>query len=181
MKSDMIAKIVSALVGVPRHVGTKDDYEEAAKYFEITESSGETKTNRMERLMENRVGYLAQPESQLKLKHKMEVSNFLGTLNPEDLIDWIRELEDYFQLENIEDPLRVRLTQTKLKGHVILWWKELQRDREEEGEMKITRWKLMVTKLKAKFIPANYELELFKKLQNLKQKDMTVKDYIEEF
>ena len=47
--------------------------------------------------------------------------------------------------------------------------------------MKITRWRLMVTKLKAKFIPADYELELFKRLQNLKQKDMTMKDYIEEF
>ena len=47
--------------------------------------------------------------------------------------------------------------------------------------MKISRWRLMVTKLKAKFIPTNYELELFKRLQNLKQKDMTVKDYTEEF
>ena len=47
--------------------------------------------------------------------------------------------------------------------------------------MKITRWRLMLTKLKAKFIPTDYELELFKKLQNLKQKDMTMKDYIEEF
>ena len=47
--------------------------------------------------------------------------------------------------------------------------------------MKITRWRLIVTKLKAKFIPADYELELFKKLQNLKQKDMTMKDYTEEF
>ena len=102
-------------------------------------------------------------------------------MTPEDLINWVGELEDYFELEDIEDPLRVRLAQTKLKGHVALWWKELQRDREEEGEMKITRWRLMVTKLKAKVIHTNYELELFKKLQNLKQKDMTVKDYIEEF
>ena len=39
----------------------------------------------------------------------------------------------------------------------------------------------MVTKLKAKFIPIDYELELFKRLQNLKQKDMVVKDYTEEF
>ena len=39
----------------------------------------------------------------------------------------------------------------------------------------------MVTKLKAKFILADYEIELFKRLQNLKQKDMTVKDYTEEF
>ena len=38
-----------------------------------------------------------------------------------------------------------------------------------------------MTKLKAKFIPTNYELELFKRLQNLKQKDMIVKDYTKEF
>ena len=110
----------------------------------------------------------------------MEVSNFLGTLKPKVLIDWIGELEDYFELEDIEDPLKVRLKQTKLKGHDSLWWKELQRDG-EEGGMKITRWRLMVTKLKAKFIPTDYELDLFKRFQNLKQKDMTMKCYTEEF
>ena len=39
----------------------------------------------------------------------------------------------------------------------------------------------MVSKLKAKFIPEDYELELFKKLSNLKQKEMFMKTYIEEF
>jgi hypothetical protein len=48
-------------------------------------------------------------------------------LNLKDLINWIGELEDYFELEDIEDPLRVRLAQTKLKGHVALWWKELKK------------------------------------------------------
>ena len=69
----------------------------------------------------------------------------------------------------------------KLKGHISLWWKELHLDREEDGELKISRWRLIVTKLKAKFIPTNYELTLFKILQNLKQKDMSMKDYTKEF
>ena len=56
----------------------------------------------------------------------MQVFNFSGILNPKDLIDWIGELEDYFELEDIEDPLRVRIAHTKLKGHAALWWKELQ-------------------------------------------------------
>ena len=90
-------------------------------------------------------------------------------------------MEDYFELEDIEDPLRVRLAQSKMKGHASLWWKELQRDREEEAEMKISRWRLMVTKLKGKFILTDYEHELFKRLHNLKQKDIFVKDYTEEF
>ena len=51
----------------------------------------------------------------------MDVSNFLGTLNPEELIYQIGELEDYFELEDIQDPFRVKLAQTKLKGHASLW------------------------------------------------------------
>ena len=38
----------------------------------------------------------------------------------------------------------------------------------------------MVTKLKAKFNPIDYELELFKWLQNLKKKDILVKEYTKE-
>ena len=59
MKSNMIAKIVSALGGVPRHVGIEDAYEEAAKEFEIAKSSGEARTDRIERPMGNRVDQFA--------------------------------------------------------------------------------------------------------------------------
>jgi hypothetical protein len=39
----------------------------------------------------------------------------------------------------------------------------------------------MVSKLKAKFMPKDDQINLFKKLQNLRQKDMTVKEYKEDF
>lgn len=38
----------------------------------------------------------------------------------------------------------------------------------------------MIERLKAKFILGDYKLELFKKLQNLKQRNMSL-EYIEEF
>ena len=60
--------------------------------------------------MEDRARWLDRFEVGLKLKHKMYISNFLGTLNPEDLIDWVGELEDYFELEDIGDLLKVILT-----------------------------------------------------------------------
>ena len=50
----------------------------------------------MERSIRNRASQFPRLGSHLKLKHKMEVSNFFGTLTPKDLIDWIGELEDYF-------------------------------------------------------------------------------------
>ena len=38
-----------------------------------------------------------------------------------------------------------------------------------------------MTKLKGKFLPKDYQLSLFDKMHNLKQKQMTIKEYIEEF
>ena len=39
----------------------------------------------------------------------------------------------------------------------------------------------MVENMKAKFIPKDYQITLFRRMQNLRQKLMTVKEYIEEF
>ena len=39
----------------------------------------------------------------------------------------------------------------------------------------------MVRKLKGKLIPRDYQLNIFKQLQNLKKKTMTTKEYTEEF
>jgi hypothetical protein len=39
----------------------------------------------------------------------------------------------------------------------------------------------MVAKPKAKFIPKDYHINLFRKLHNLRQKGLSVKEYTEEF
>ena len=43
MKSDMIVEIISAIRGVPWHVGTKGGYEEVVEDFEVVGLSGEEK------------------------------------------------------------------------------------------------------------------------------------------
>ena len=48
---------------------------------------------------------------------KFEVPTFLRKLNPKELIDWINELEEYFEYEEIEDPDRVKFAKAKLKSH----------------------------------------------------------------
>jgi hypothetical protein len=70
---------------------------------------------------------------------------------------------------------------TRLKGHATLWWDELQDDRRSKGKQKIKIWDRMVAKLKEKFIPKDYQINLLWRLQNLRQKGMIVKEYTEEF
>ena len=58
MKSDIVAEVVSALGGIPRHVVIEDDYEEVVEDFEIIGSSGKNRTNCVERFVENINGWL---------------------------------------------------------------------------------------------------------------------------
>lgn len=99
---------------------------------------------------------------------RMEIVNYIGNLNLEKLIDWINDIEEYFEYEEIKDPKRVRFAKTKLKGHVAIWWKEVQLERNRKGKEKIVKWYRMVTAFKNQFIPTDYEMDLLKRLQNLR-------------
>ena len=48
---------------------------------------------------------------------KFDVPTFLGNLNIEELIDWINELEEYFEYEEIEYLDKVKFLKAKLISH----------------------------------------------------------------
>ena len=70
---------------------------------------------------------------------------------------------------------------TRLKGHATLWWDELQAEKCYKGKQKIESWDRMIVKMKEKFIPRDYQITLFRRMHNLRQKLMRVKEYTEEF
>jgi hypothetical protein len=88
---------------------------------------------------------------------------------------------NHFDYEYIEEDKMVKHAVTRLKGHAALWLDELQVDHRCKGKHKITRWDRMVAKIKEKFIPKDYQINMFRRLQNLRQKILSVKAYIEEF
>jgi predicted CDP-diglyceride synthetase/phosphatidate cytidylyltransferase len=54
---------------------------------------------------------------------------------------------------------------------------KLQDDKHYEVKQKIKSWDRMITTMKAIFIPRDYQITLFRRMQNLRQKLMTVKEY----
>jgi hypothetical protein len=114
-------------------------------------------------------------------KVKMDIPVYEGNLDVEELLDWIRALDTYFDYEYIKEDKKVRHAIMRLKGHASLWWDELQADRHCQGKQKIKSWDRMIAKMKEKFIPRDYQICLFRRMQNLRQKMMTVKEYTEEF
>ena len=92
-------------------------------------------------------------------------------------MDWISSLDKYFDYEEVDDKKKVKFVVTILKGHATIQWDELQTSIVRKGKSKIKQWDKMVSKMKTKFMPKDYQLNLFKQLQNLRQKGMIVKEY----
>jgi hypothetical protein len=74
----------------------------------------------------------------------------------------------YFDYEEVKEDKKVKHVVRRLKGHVALWWKELQADIRCKGKQKIKSWDRMIVKMKEKFIPRDYQITLFRRMQNLR-------------
>jgi hypothetical protein len=101
-------------------------------------------------------------------KAKMEIPVYEGNMDAEELLDWIRALDTYINYEDVKEDKKFRHVVTHLKGHIALWWDELQANRRCKGKQKIKSWDRMIAKMKAKFIPRDYQITLFRRMQNLR-------------
>jgi hypothetical protein len=106
--------------------------------------------------------------ARMGVKERMYIPVYEGNLDAKELLDWIRDLDTYLDYEDIEEDRKVRHVVTRLKGHATLWWDELQADRRCKGKQKIKSWDRMIAKMKAKFIPRDYQITLFRRMQNLR-------------
>jgi hypothetical protein len=111
----------------------------------------------------------------------MDILMYERNLDVDEMLYWLRSLDKYFDYEDIEEDKKVKHVVTRLKGHAALWWDELQADRHCKGKQRIKSWDRMVAKMKAKLIPRHCQINLFYRMQNLRQKGMTVKEYTREF
>jgi hypothetical protein len=100
----------------------------------------------------------------LGARAKIEAPMYEGNLDAEELLDWIRSMDKYFDYEDVDGEKRVRHAVTKLKVHATLWWDELQVERRSRGKQKINNWDKMVANMKAKFMPKDYQINLFRNL-----------------
>ena len=100
-----------------------------------------------------------------------------GNVTVEHLIVWINELDKYFEYDELEEDEKVRLVVTRMKGHASLWWDSVQVERRRKNKPLIKSWDRMVPKLRAKFLPTDYHLTIYRKMQNLRQRLLTVREH----
>eukprot|EP00253_Pinus_taeda_P007387 PITA_07387 len=62
-------------------------------------------------------------------KPKVVIPAYEGSLNAEEIMDWINSLDKYLDYEEVDDKKKVKFVVTRLKDHVTIWWDELQTSR----------------------------------------------------
>lgn len=91
-------------------------------------------------------------------KIKIDLLVYGGKLDSEELLDCIEALDNYFEHQDVLEEKRVKLAKTKLKGHYLLWWDNVQYERRKKVKSKITSLDRMATKIKGKFLPSDYNI-----------------------
>lgn len=75
----------------------------------------------------------------------------------------------------------MKVAKSKLRGATLTWWKFIQDECEKEGKRPIATWKGMLSKIREAYILEDYEIQLHRRRQNLRQKELDVSTYTEEF
>ena len=124
----------------------------------------------------NNGGY--KKEDEIKLG---DLPEFDGNLDPEVYLDWERRIDRIFSHKGIDDYKCFTYAVLKLSKLASLWYDNCQIKRERERKERINSWNLLKQKLRKRFVPRSYKLDLFHKFNTLQQSSLSVEDYIKEF
>ena len=76
---------------------------------------------------------------------KPSLSTYDGNLSAKGMIDWIGELDQYFDYEEIEEEKKVKPDVTILKVHVALLWDSVQDERKKKNKSVIKIWDTIIS------------------------------------
>ncbi|GKC82084.1 RNA-directed DNA polymerase [Tanacetum coccineum] len=112
---------------------------------------------------------------------KVDIPTFSGSLNIEDILDWVSKTEKYFELMDIPEDSQVKYVAYKLRRAASSWWDSLQTSRRHQRKQPIRTWRKMKIVMFVRFLPVDYGQTLYSLYQNCRQSSRTVTEYAEEF
>jgi hypothetical protein len=146
----MLRAEVKRLIDLVDKKENEEDHEDEERFVVVIEEPVDPEDARLERIL--KVVKLGDS------KVKVELPMYDGRMDDEILLDWFSALENCFDCDDVEDRMKVKIAKSRMKGHALLWWDNLQADRMKKGWSKISSWPRMMEKMKEKFLPEDYKV-----------------------
>ena len=89
-------------------------------------------------------------------------------------------MEFVFDCHNYSEAKKVKLAVIEFSDYAIVWWDQLMISRRRNGERPVSTWEEMKALMRRRFVPSHYYRELYKRLQGLRQGNLSVEDYYKE-
>ena len=112
---------------------------------------------------------------------KVDLQNFSGSLDVESVLDWLAEVERFFEIMNVEEERKVPIVAYKLKGGAAAWWNSIQNERYRKRLEPIRNWVLMKQMFEQRFLPSDHAQVLYNRYHDCVQGNRRVDEYTEEF
>ena len=112
---------------------------------------------------------------------KFNIPEFDGRMDPDEFLDWLNKGEHDFEYYDSPEREKVKMVATKMCKNASIWWKNMKRQRGRDDKKKIQTWGKMKKELKRKHLPFNYCQDIYLKIQNFKQRDLSVEEYSAKF
>ncbi|KAK0594953.1 hypothetical protein LWI29_002093 [Acer saccharum] len=116
-------------------------------------------------------------ETHCAFNAKVEIPEFEGKMQPDEFIEWLNTVDRIFKYQEVPEHRKVKLVAIKLRKHASFWWENFKKQRDREERSKILTWIKMKKELTRKYLPDNYRQDVFLKIQNFRQKDLSIAEY----
>jgi hypothetical protein len=113
-------------------------------------------------------------------KLKFTMPKFDGGSDPEAYLTWELKVDKIFHMHNYFEEKKMSMAALEFDDYALIWWEQLLSDREDVGQGDVRSWAEMKRERRARFVPKHYRRDLFDKLQNLRQGNLSVEDYYRE-
>ncbi|XP_020250396.1 uncharacterized protein LOC109827789, partial [Asparagus officinalis] len=121
------------------------------------------------------------PDAQYLRSIKVSAPTFDGKLDPQAFLDWLKNMDRYFDWYALTEPRKVKFAAMKLTGPACQYWSNLETLRHIRGELPITTWREMADELKRKYLPPSFYHRLLDKWHRLTQGTKSAKEYVAQF
>lgn len=94
----------------------------------------------------------------------------------DEFSDWLNTEEKVFAYKDLTNNKKLKLEAIQLWGKADVYWEQLPKSSQRMGKLSITSWEKMKY-MKGYFLPPTYKQCPFMRVQCLKQKDLSTKEF----